>query len=183
MQQNLPSAVSNPLSEAEAIALASPASDNGGSKMSDQKLLPGGCLCGAIRYEAWGERRNSIICHCRMCQRASGAPFAAIFFMAVDNIRVTKGQLQTYRSSPEVDRYFCGNCGAPLFYQRLSRPAQRGIFVGSLDDPNNFKPDMHVCLSSAVNWLDMHDSAPRYAEKPEGSTPTLRYDPVSGKTN
>src|SRR5262249_55531067 len=144
--------------------------------------LTGGCLCGAIRYEARGPRRNSFICHCRMCQRASGAPFAGLFYMATENLQITKGAPLTYKSSPQVERAFCGVCGAPLFFSRLSRPEQRAVTVGSLDDPNHFEPTFQVCLSSAVSWLDRCKFLPGYEEKPEGMTPTLSYDPVTGKT-
>jgi len=39
---------------------------------------------------------------------------------------------------------------------------------------------MHVCVESAMEWLDIHDDAPRYATKPEGMTPVVDYDPVTG---
>jgi hypothetical protein len=118
-----------------------------------------------------------------MCQRASGAPFAALFYLAAENIAVTKGQTRIYQSSPGVQRHFCADCGSPVFFCRLNRPAQRAIFVGSLDDPNDFQPDMHVCVSSSVNWLERHDTVPRHDEKPEGMTPTLHYDPVTGRAD
>jgi len=151
--------------------------------MSNRNVLTGGCLCGAIRYEARGTRHGSFICHCRMCQRTSGAPFAALFYMAAEKVAVTKGEPRIYQSSPQVKRHFCGDCGSPVFFYRLNRPDQRAIFVGSLDDPNDFKPDMHLCLSSSVNWLDVRDTAPRYSEKPAGMTPTLHYDPVTGRVS
>jgi hypothetical protein len=149
--------------------------------MSDQKVLTGGCLCGAIRYETWGSRIYNIICHCRMCQRASGGPLAALFYVASDCIKITKGSPHAYRSSATVDRLFCPDCGSPLFFQRINLPNIRAIFVGSLDDPNDFIPALHVCMSSAVPWLDVHDDIPRYDEKPKDWGQTLRYDPVSGK--
>jgi hypothetical protein len=104
----------------------------------------------------------------------------ALFYMPNEGIRVTQGELRVYRSSPEVDRYFCANCGAPVFFHRLSRPDQKAITAGSLDDHNDFEVKMQVCLSSAVKWLDTCHSAPAYDEKPEGMTPTLQYDPVTG---
>ena len=52
--------------------------------------------------------------------------------------------------------------------------------VGSLDEPNLFKPEMQVSLESAVTWLDNLDDVPRYAQKPEGMTPLVNYDPVTG---
>ncbi len=149
--------------------------------MPDARVFTGGCLCGAIRYEARGPRIWSIICHCRMCQRASGSALAALFYVPADHIAITSGTPRIYRSSPAVERLFCHQCGSPLFFQRTHRRDLRAIFVGSLDDPNDFKPEMHVCMSSAVHWLDLQDDAARYIEKPEGMSPTLRYDPVSGR--
>lgn len=52
--------------------------------------------------------------------------------------------------------------------------------VGSLDDPNIFKPQMQVCLESAMTWIDTLDDVPRYSQKPEGMTPPVDYDPVTG---
>ena len=54
------------------------------------------------------------------------------------------------------------------------------LMVGSLDDPNIFKPEMHVCQESAVTWLDTVNDAPHYSQKPEGMTPLVDYDPVTG---
>ena len=149
--------------------------------MQNKAVLSGGCLCGSIRYKVSGERIFSIVCHCRMCQRASGAPFIAIFFVATASIKLEHGQPLTYPSSPQVLRHFCGGCGSPLFFDRLSRPEMRAVFVGSLDDSNEFVPEMQVCMSSSVGWLPTLESVPKYAEKPEGMTPTFAYNVVTGE--
>jgi len=147
--------------------------------MPEQMTLTGGCLCGATRYEAQGTPSLSGICHCRMCQRASGAPFMALLFMPSDNVKVTKGEPHIYHSSPTSNRHFCRHCGSPLFFERHTR-ALTALMVGSLDDPNLFKPEMQVCLESEVTWLDTLDDVPRYSQKPEGMTPLVDYDPVTG---
>ncbi len=141
----------------------------------------GGCLCGAVRYQAAGEPRVQVLCHCKMCQRASGAPVAALIMMDASNVTVTKGQTRTVPFSPRTFRDICDICAGPLFFRRDARPEVRAIYVGSLDDPSRFRPSMHVCVSSAMPWLDIRDDAPRYDEKPEGMSQTLRYDPVSGR--
>ena len=56
-----------------------------------------------------------------------------------------------------------------------------GVAVGSLDDPNVFKAEQHVCMESAMAWLDIRDDVPRYSRKPEGLTPLVDYDPITGK--
>ena len=147
--------------------------------MSDEPTLTGGCLCGAIRYEAKGTPALSAICHCRMCQRASGAPFMALLFIPSDNVNVIKGDPEVYRSSPTSNRYFCRRCGSPLFFERHTR-SLTAVMVGSLDDPNIFRPEMHVCMESAMGWLEIRDNAPRHLKKPVGMTPLVDYDPVTG---
>ena len=149
--------------------------------MSDQTTLAGGCLCGAVRYEATGAPGLSAICHCRMCQRASGGPFMGLLFMPTGAVRVTRGEPRVYRSSPTSNRHFCGDCGSPLFFERHTR-SSTAVTVGSLDDPNVFRPRMHVCAESAMAWLDVRDDAPRHARKPEGMTPLVEYDPCTGRT-
>jgi len=89
--------------------------------MPDQLTLMGGCLCGAVRYEATGTPELSAICHCRMCQRASCAPFMALLFMPSDVVKVTKGEPCVYRSSPMSNRHFCRRCGSPLIFERHTR--------------------------------------------------------------
>lgn len=147
--------------------------------MPDQKTLTGGCLCGTVRYEASGAPSLSAICHCRMCQRASGAPYMGLLFMPSNNVRVIKGGPHIYQSSPTSNRHFCGQCGSPLFFERHTR-SLTALVVGSLDDPNIFKPQMQVCLESAMGWVDTLDDALRYSQKPEGMTPLVDYDPVTG---
>jgi hypothetical protein len=93
---------------------------------------------------------------------------------------VTKGSPRIYSSSPTSDRHFCPDCGSPLFFVRHTR-GLCAITVGSLDNPNAFKPMMHVCVENAMEWLDIHDDAPRYATKPEGMTPVVDYDPVTAR--
>jgi hypothetical protein len=149
--------------------------------MTGQTTLTGGCLCSAVRYEATGTPGLTLICHCRMCQRASGGPFMGVLFLPSEAVRVTKGEPLVYRSSPTSNRHFCGRCGSHLFFERHTR-ALMGLTVGSLDEPDGFKPQMHLCVESAMAWLDIRDDAPRHAKKPEGMTPPVDYDPLTGCT-
>lgn len=149
--------------------------------MSDQEKWTGGCLCGSTRYEVSGPRFDGFVCYCRMCQRASGSAFAALFYVAEENVEITKGRPRSYESSPGVHRDFCGDCGSPLFFRRLNRPRQRAVIAGSLDNPDDFMPDAQIFLCDAVLWLEALDSIPGYAEKPAGMTPPLNYNPVTGR--
>jgi hypothetical protein len=141
----------------------------------------GGCLCGEVRYEFRGPPLTSIVCHCRMCQKASGAPFVALFYVDRGGVAVTKGHPAAYRSSPEVTRRFCARCGSPVFFERSTRPDRIAIMAGSLDDPDAFEPELQVCASSAVGWPARLGNVPGHAEKPAGMSPALRYDPRTGE--
>lgn len=86
--------------------------------MADKTLpITGGCLCGAIRFEATEPPTWVAHCHCRMCQRAYGQ-WSGIFvrFKGAQKgaLRFTKGVPTYYQSSAWLERGFCSNCGSPL---------------------------------------------------------------------
>ena len=73
--------------------------------------IEGGCLCGACRYETDAVPINVRACHCRICQKATGAPFYARVMVPLDAVRLA-GPIGWYHSSDEVRRGFCTRCGA-----------------------------------------------------------------------
>ena len=56
--------------------------------MSD-KTMPytGGCMCGAVRYEAMGEPLEVGHCHCHSCRRQTGAPVVTWVTFEADKVR------------------------------------------------------------------------------------------------
>ena len=122
----------------------------------------GGCQCGAIRYVAEGDPLNERICHCRLCQQAIGAAFNARIAFRIDQVTVT-GEPAGRHSSPEVERVFCPRCGTTLFSKRAGIGIV-GVTTGSLDDPGQFKPAMHIWTSSMQPWLKLDDGLPQYPE-------------------
>ena len=149
-------------------------------KMGEAMTVMGGCLCGRVRFKCSGEIVHSLVCHCRMCQRASGSSFAGIMFFPSSAVEMTAGETRTYGSSSSGIRHFCAHCGSSLFFQRVSSDLH-GILIGALDDPGIFKPTMHICLSAKQEWLDLADGLPGHEEKPAGMTPTGTYDSVTGQ--
>ncbi len=75
----------------------------------------GGCQCGAVRYRVTGELGNAGICHCRMCQKASGNAALPLVSVPAGNLQWTRGEPAEFRSSPPVRRGFCKDCGTPLY--------------------------------------------------------------------
>src|SRR5262245_57592987 len=112
--------------------------------------VTGGCLCGSVRYEAEVFLGDAHYCHCRMCQRSTGAPAAIGVFVKSGTLRFSKEQPKFYRSSPLAERGFCPHCGSQLLYRPVSSElaAHTDLSVGSLDHPENVVPIRHGGVES-----------------------------------
>ena len=125
--------------------------------------LQGGCMCGAVRYEASGEPFNATLCHCVDCRRASGAPALAWFSVRKASLRWTRGSPARNASSPGVERLFCGRCGTQLTWHGAGAADEIDVTICSLDDPDAVAPADHTFASRQVRWLHLADALPRYA--------------------
>jgi hypothetical protein len=101
--------------------------------------LSGGCQCGAVRYHATERHDNAHICHCRMCQKATGNFFAPLVAFPCESFRWTRGEPAHFRSSAHVRRGFCANCGTPLTFES-DEAAHLNVTIGSLDHPELVPP-------------------------------------------
>lgn len=115
--------------------------------------MTGGCQCGRIRYVAEIDGDDAYLCHCRMCQRATGG--VSIAFRNVTKAAVTwEREPDRYRSSPFAQRGFCSTCGTPLTFE-FDDGNNLDLTVGSFDDPSRFKPTSHFGKESwHPAWLD-----------------------------
>jgi hypothetical protein len=123
----------------------------------------GGCLCGAVRYRATGIM-GAGYCHCRMCQKASGAPVVAWTSVPAEGFAILAGTLTAYRSSAKALRHFCGTCGTPLTFRLTEDAREIDINLATLDHPEEIVPRYHIYASSALPWLHLEDGLPRYPE-------------------
>ena len=114
-------------------------------------VATGGCQCGAVRYALLAAPFNAI-CHCRMCQKATGGPFAAFAMVARADLRWTRGQPALFRSSTVAAREFCRDCGTPLTFQFLDG-ANIDVTIGSLDHPASAAPQKNVGIEARLPWL------------------------------
>ena len=111
----------------------------------------GGCQCGAVRYRLLTPPEHASICHCRMCQRASGQPFMALARVRDDDLRWTRGCPSVFASSNIVERGFCSACGTPLTYRRV-QSGNVSVTIGSLDDPEATCPTQQFGIESELSW-------------------------------
>lgn len=130
----------------------------------------GGCLCGQVRYAFDPDGSVTDYCHCVTCRKASGALGVAWVQVVPAAFRVTKGEPAAYRSSRDNRRFFCSGCGSPLFM--ADDPGNSiGILVGSLDDPEAFRPIAHGFDQDRVSWFILADDLPRHPGPPPHDQP------------
>ena len=125
-------------------------------------LLEGGCLCGEIRYKVNGTVIDARYCHCRICQRASGAPAVAWLTVSVQSFSYLQGTPSVFHSSAHSQREFCGRCGTQLVFRRTEDPVTVDITIASLDDPSLIEPEYHIWRESRILWFETRDTLPRH---------------------
>ena len=115
-------------------------------------VLTGGCQCGAIRFAVKAAPVRVSICHCRMCQKASGAPFASFADIEHTDFTWTKGKPAAFRSSSIAMRDFCASCGTPLSFRRIDGPRIE-IMTGAFDRPDRLVPIRQYGTESRLGWV------------------------------
>ena len=129
--------------------------------------VTGGCLCGEIRYRVTEPALDTNFCHCRMCQKFSGAPFTTGSTYPTSAVQFTKGEPRYYKSSPFAERGFCANCGSSLTYRPVAPPVTPAwtnwilIYTESLDNPAPNVPTWHLGVESQMPWVDIQQARKR----------------------
>ncbi len=144
----------------------------------DQRLLEGGCMCGAVRYQTNGEPSRVLHCHCKSCRHHSGASMATLAVLRPDQVSFTGEARKRYASASGVERAFCANCGTSLTWETtLGEEPIIAIHISSFDDPNQIRPSGHSFYGERIQWFDAADELPRYAGFVTGSKP-VQFGPA-----
>lgn len=123
----------------------------------------GGCCCGAIRYRvALAATADVTHCHCRLCQRSSGAPLVTWLTVPLDALTWLSGAPRRRRSSAHAERGFCAECGTALTFVSERQPGMLDLTVASLDAPETIAPRAHIWVASAMPWLRIDDDLARH---------------------
>lgn len=137
----------------------------------------GGCLCGQVRFQVTAQPLDTGYCHCRMCQRNSGAPAVAWVIFPAKSFRWTAGTPANYQSSPRARRSFCANCGSYMVFITEECPMEVSVNTASLDDPDSCPPRMHIFTGSRIPWFRTDDNLPRYKGYGPVGPPASATDP------
>lgn len=128
--------------------------------------ITGGCLCGAIRYSVSQPLDRIIACHCTHCQKASGAGASHNALLPSSALTFTAGKPKLYADTAQsgniINRYFCGDCGSPIYGQRAKLPEMMVLRVGTLDAPLDMKVVMNIWTGSARPWMHIDPASERH---------------------
>ena len=129
----------------------------------------GGCTCGAVRYRMTSAPMFVHCCHCRWCQRESGASFALNALIEADRVFPLSGtpeMVDTPSDSGKGQKFFrCPNCRVTLWSNYAGAGDKvRFVRVGTLDEPGRLPPDIHIYTASKQPWLVLSPDIPAVAE-------------------
>lgn len=122
--------------------------------------VSGGCLCGAIRFEAAAQPQIALLCHCTDCQRVSGAAAYAAYVVPIDSLSVVQGEPAHYDVTADSgrinSRHFCATCGSRVFaiLKEMGMASVNGL---ALDDRNHFQPVANHRPETAPTWCSLGD--------------------------
>ena len=131
--------------------------------------LSGGCTCRGVRYRVTREPLFVHCCHCRWCQRESGASFALNALVEAEHVTLIEGEVDVVHTpsasgkGQKISR--CPSCRVTVWSNYAGGgSAIRFVRVGSLDDPDRLPPDVHIFTASKQPWVIIPEGATRFDE-------------------
>ncbi|HSQ09231.1 MAG TPA: GFA family protein [Burkholderiaceae bacterium] len=130
--------------------------------MSDADItgFEGGCTCRQVRYRMSGPPLFVHCCHCRWCQRETGASFALNALIEATRVQLLEGDVElvdTPSNSGKGQKIArCPKCRVAVWSNYSGAgDAVRFVRVGTLDDPDRFPPDIHIYTASKQPWVQL----------------------------
>ena len=122
--------------------------------MAAEEQMEGGCACGRVRFTANVADDDAYLCHCRMCQRATGS--VSIAFKQVKQADIAwVSPPDWYDSSAIAKRPYCRECGTSLGFVFKEGSDKMDLTVAAFDDPSRFQPKWHFGSESIQRpWLN-----------------------------
>jgi hypothetical protein len=140
--------------------------------MSDPgKRYTGGCLCGALRYEAEGAPLFEGYCFCGDCRKASGSGFIPFMGFRSSAVRF-RGETRRFVSKSarggDAVRNSCPVCHSLVFGGEVGKDDSFTIYAGSLDDPSSFRPKIAIFARQRPPWAVLPPGLTVFDEMPPG---------------
>lgn len=119
--------------------------------LDNRPSYSGGCQCGAVRFHVEGALGDASVCHCRMCQKASGNFYMPLVSVREAKLTWTRGRPKRFRSSSAAHRGFCAECGTPLTYEA---PDGIALAIGAFDHPEEIAPRIQWGVEAKLPYVD-----------------------------
>ncbi|NKB59875.1 MAG: aldehyde-activating protein [Alphaproteobacteria bacterium] len=108
-------------------------------------------------------------CHCRWCQRESGAAFAINAMIESDRVVLLQGMpeiVDTPSESGNGQKFArCPACKVALWSTYTGAGELiRFVRAGTLDDPDRVPPDIHIYTASKQPWIILPSNVPAVEE-------------------
>jgi len=122
----------------------------------------GGCACGHVRYKIESKPIITHCCHCRYCQRQTGTAFALNALLDASQVHILSGDVdEIITPSPSgrgqtITR--CPKCEVAVwssYFMGGIKDLIRFIRVGTLDNPDQFPPDVHIFTTTKQPWVNL----------------------------
>ena len=131
------------------------------------KTHQGSCLCNSIKYSFTSDINDYGYCHCSNCQKASGTAHSTNAGIDKSSFKLEDENqyLKEYESSPGTKRFFCSNCGSPIYTLKDKTPDLVRIRLGTLDTSFNKKAKVHTFVGEKALWHDITDNLPQFEKR------------------
>ena len=136
---------------------------------TESTFFDGGCTCRFVRYRMTTRPLFVHCCHCRWCQRETGASFALNALIEADRVQMLQGEVEVINTpsnsgkGQKISR--CPKCRIAVWSNYAGAgDAIRFIRVGTLDEPDRLPPDIHIYTASKQPWVSLPPDMPAVAE-------------------
>jgi len=126
---------------------------------TESSSCEGGCTCRFVRYRMSSSPLSVHCCHCRWCQRETGASFALNALIEADRVQLLAGEVEVINTpsnsgkGQKISR--CPRCRIAVWSNYAGAgDAVRFIRVGTLDEPDCLPPDIHIYTESKQPWVN-----------------------------
>lgn len=137
--------------------------------------VEGGCQCGAVRYRLLARPLGVYRCHCKDCQRFSGADYSMSMVVRREAFEHVAGETSAYRKTADSGRqalmHACAACGTKLWNEPLASPDILILKPGTLDESGWAAPAGDIWTSRALPWVTFDPALPAFPGQPPSRDP------------
>ena len=116
------------------------------------------CDCGQLTVRTFADPYAMVICHCRACQRRTGAPYGLGVYMQAADAKID-GKAHSYvrqgESGGDFDNRFCPDCGTTVYWTTGFHPEGLGLAFGCFEGDDLPVPDRSVWEEERHRWVEV----------------------------